>query len=120
MTISSIICNLNYDPTITAGEFGVVIILLFTLVVVIVYTFATSGLWKQARKQTDLQISPFLNFDIDEKDQFFIKNYGNSPAFNVVVDRFSMVINDGVIEQLNIEEPGAFHVSSAEHTLSQI
>ena len=94
MTISSIICNLNYDPTITAGEFGVVIILLFTLVVVIVYTFATIGLWKQARKQTDLQISPFLNFDIDEKDQFFIKNYGNSPAFNVVVDRFSMVIND--------------------------
>ncbi|MCH8172373.1 MAG: peroxiredoxin [Proteobacteria bacterium] len=34
--------------------------------------------------------------------------------------RFSMVINDGVIEQLNIEEPGAFHVSSAEHMLSQI
>ena len=34
--------------------------------------------------------------------------------------RFSMVINDGVVEQLNIEEPGAFHVSSAEHTLSQI
>ncbi len=34
--------------------------------------------------------------------------------------RFSMVINDGVVKQLNIEEPGAFHVSSAEYTLSQI
>jgi len=34
--------------------------------------------------------------------------------------RFSMVIYDGVVKELNIEEPGAFHVSSAEHTLSQI
>ena len=34
--------------------------------------------------------------------------------------RFSMVINNGVVEVLNVEEPGAFHVSSAEHTLGQI
>lgn len=34
--------------------------------------------------------------------------------------RFSMIVNDGVVEQLNVEEPGAFHVSSAEHTLAQI
>ena len=34
--------------------------------------------------------------------------------------RFSMVVNDGVIEQLNIEAPGDFNVSSAEHMLGQI
>ena len=34
--------------------------------------------------------------------------------------RFSMVINDGVVEVLNLEEGGAFHVSSAEHTLTQV
>jgi len=34
--------------------------------------------------------------------------------------RFSMIINDGVVERLNVEEPGAFHVSSAEHTLAQV
>ncbi len=34
--------------------------------------------------------------------------------------RFSMVLNDGVIEELNIEEPGAFNVSSAEHALKQV
>jgi len=34
--------------------------------------------------------------------------------------RFSMVVNDGVIEQLNIEAPGEFKVSSAEHMLDQI
>lgn len=34
--------------------------------------------------------------------------------------RFSMVINDGVVEQLNVEEPGDFKVSSAEHMLGQL
>ena len=34
--------------------------------------------------------------------------------------RFSMVVNDGVVEQLNVEAPGEFKVSSAEHMLSQL
>jgi glutaredoxin/glutathione-dependent peroxiredoxin len=34
--------------------------------------------------------------------------------------RFSMVIEDGVVKHLNIEEPGAFDVSSAEHMLEQL
>ena len=34
--------------------------------------------------------------------------------------RYSMIINDGVIEQLNIEAPGDFKLSSAEHMLSQL
>lgn len=34
--------------------------------------------------------------------------------------RFSMVVNDGTVEQLNIEQPGEYNVSSAEHMLSQI
>lgn len=34
--------------------------------------------------------------------------------------RFSMVINDGVVEQLNVEAPGDFRVSSAEHMLEQL
>ncbi len=34
--------------------------------------------------------------------------------------RFSMVIEDGVVKHLNIEEPGAFDVSSAEHMLGQL
>ncbi len=34
--------------------------------------------------------------------------------------RFSMVIEDGVVKHLNIEEPGAFDVSSAEHMLAQL
>ena len=34
--------------------------------------------------------------------------------------RWSMVVNDGVVEQLNIEGPGEFKVSSAEHMLDQL
>ena len=34
--------------------------------------------------------------------------------------RFSMIVNDGVIEQLNVEAPGEFKVSSAEHLLEQL
>lgn len=34
--------------------------------------------------------------------------------------RFSAIIKDGVVKQLNVEEPGAFKVSSAEHMLEQL
>lgn len=34
--------------------------------------------------------------------------------------RYSMVVKDGVIDKLNVEEGGAFEVSSAEHMLSQL
>jgi peroxiredoxin len=34
--------------------------------------------------------------------------------------RFSMLVNDGVVEQLNVEAPGEFKVSSAEHMLGQL
>jgi peroxiredoxin len=34
--------------------------------------------------------------------------------------RFSMVVNDGVVEQLNVEAPGEFNVSSAEYLLEHL
>ena len=34
--------------------------------------------------------------------------------------RFSMLVDDGVVSQLNVEEPGAYSVSSAEHMLEQL
>lgn len=34
--------------------------------------------------------------------------------------RFSMIVNDGVVEKLNVEAPGTFEVSSAEHMLGQL
>ncbi|HWA92020.1 MAG TPA: peroxiredoxin [Rhizomicrobium sp.] len=34
--------------------------------------------------------------------------------------RYSMVVDNGTVTQLNVEEPGAFSVSSAEHVLNQL
>ena len=34
--------------------------------------------------------------------------------------RYSMIVNDGVIEQLNVEAPGDFNVSSADYLLEQL
>ncbi len=34
--------------------------------------------------------------------------------------RFSMVVNDGVVEQLFVEEPGAFSVSGADYMLERL
>jgi glutaredoxin/glutathione-dependent peroxiredoxin len=34
--------------------------------------------------------------------------------------RYSMVVNDGVVESLNVEAPGEFKVSSAEHLLGTL
>ena len=34
--------------------------------------------------------------------------------------RYAMVVDNGVIKELNVEEPGAFSVSSAEHVLKQL
>ena len=34
--------------------------------------------------------------------------------------RYSMIVDDGVVQELNVEQPGDFNVSSAEHMLGQL
>lgn len=34
--------------------------------------------------------------------------------------RYAMLVNDGVVEQLHVEAPGEFNVSSAEHLLGEL
>ena len=34
--------------------------------------------------------------------------------------RYSMIIEDGVVKSLNVEEPGEFRVSSAEYLMDQL
>lgn len=82
------------DPTITAGEILTVAVLALTLLVLGVYTFFTIRLWKEAHLQTSLLISPFLLFEIDNGSNFFIKNAGNSPAFNISMESLYILVND--------------------------
>jgi peroxiredoxin len=34
--------------------------------------------------------------------------------------RYSMIVDNGVVQSVNIEEPGAFDVSSAEYMMGQL
>ena len=45
---------------------------------------------------------------------------GSKFGMGVRGQRFSMIVNDGVIEQLNIEEPGTFNVSSADYMIERL
>jgi peroxiredoxin len=44
----------------------------------------------------------------------------SGPGLGVRSQRFSMLIDDGVVKKLNVEKPGAFEVSSAEAMLAQL
>lgn len=45
---------------------------------------------------------------------------GSKFGMGVRGQRYSMIVDDGVVQELNVEEPGDFRVSSAEHMLSQL
>ena len=34
--------------------------------------------------------------------------------------RYSMIVNDGMVEQMNVEQPGEYRASSAEHMMEQL
>ena len=35
-------------------------------------------------------------------------------------NRYSMIVDDGVVTELNVEDPGEYNVSSADHMLGQL
>ena len=43
-----------------------------------------------------------------------------SAGMGIRSQRYSMIVNDGVVEQLNVEAPGEYRASSAEHMLDQL
>jgi peroxiredoxin len=45
---------------------------------------------------------------------------GSKYGMGLRSQRYSMVIKDGVVTELNVEQPGAFEVSSAEYLLKQL
>jgi glutaredoxin/glutathione-dependent peroxiredoxin len=45
---------------------------------------------------------------------------GSAYGMGTRSQRYAMIVNDGVVEQLHVEEPGEFKVSSAEHLIEQL
>jgi len=45
---------------------------------------------------------------------------GTGFGMGIRSQRFAMIVDDGIVSELNIEDPGAFQVSSAGHVLGQL
>jgi len=76
------------------------------------------GAWNKASGSDDITMLADGNAD-------FVKALGLDADFGPFGmgqrgQRFSMVVNDGKVEQLNVEAPGDFKISSAEHMLEQL
>jgi len=76
------------------------------------------GAWNQAQGSEDITM-------IADGNGLFAKAVGlemDASKFGMGQrsQRYSMVVNDGVVEQLNVEAPGEYRASSAEHMLDQL
>ncbi len=76
------------------------------------------GAWNKAQGSDDITMLADGNADFVEAIGLTMD--GSGFGLGKRGQRFSMVINDGVVEQLNVEEPGDFKVSSADHMLGQL
>ncbi len=76
------------------------------------------GAWNKADGSSDITMLSDGNADFAQAIGLTMD--GSGFGLGTRGQRFSMVVNDGVVEQLNVEEPGAFQVSSAEHMLGQL
>lgn len=76
------------------------------------------GAWNKANGSDDVTMLADGNGDLAKA--LGLTMDGSGFGMGTRGQRFSMVVNDGVVEQLNVEAPGDFNVSSAEYMLSQL
>ena len=76
------------------------------------------GAWKSAAGSEDITMLADGNGDFAEAVGLTMD--GSGFGLGKRGQRYSMVVEDGVVTQLNVEAPGDFSVSSAEHMLGQM
>ena len=76
------------------------------------------GAWNKASGSSDITMLADGNGEFAEA--LGLTMDGSGFGLGKRGQRFSMVVNDGVVEELNVEQPGDFNVSSAEHMLGQL
>ena len=75
------------------------------------------GAWKSSAGSDDITMLADGNGDFAEAVGLTMD--GSGFGMGKRGQRYSMVVEDGVVTQLNVEAPGDFSVSSAEHMLGQ-
>lgn len=76
------------------------------------------GAWNKAAGSDDITMLADGNGDFAEAVGLTMD--GSGFGLGKRGQRFSMVVEDGVVTELNVEAPGDFSVSSAEHMLGQL
>lgn len=76
------------------------------------------GAWGKAGGASD--ITMFADGNADLVTALGLTMDGSKFGMGTRGQRFSMVVNDGIIEQLNVEAGGEFRVSAAEYMLEQL
>ena len=76
------------------------------------------GAWNQHQGSEDIKMLADGNADFAKAVGLTMD--GSKFGMGERSQRYSMVVNDGVVEQLNVEAPGAYEASSAEHMLAQL
>ncbi|MXP29228.1 redoxin family protein [Porphyrobacter algicida] len=76
------------------------------------------GAWKSSSNADDVTMLADGNGDFAEA--LGLTMDGSGFGMGKRGQRFSMVVDDGVVKELNVEAPGDFSVSSAEHMLGQL
>jgi peroxiredoxin len=76
------------------------------------------GAWNQAQGSQDITMLADGNGEFAKAVGLTMD--GSKFGMGERSPRYSMVVNDGVVEQLNVEAPGEYRASSAEHMLEQL
>jgi peroxiredoxin len=76
------------------------------------------GAWNKASGSSDITMLADGNGDFAEA--LGLTMDGSGFGLGKRGQRFSMIVDDGVVQELNVEQPGDFNVSSAEHMLGQL
>lgn len=76
------------------------------------------GAWNKAAGSPDITMLADGNADFAKALDLTMD--GSGFGLGLRGQRFSMVVNDGVVEQLHVEAPGEFKVSSADYLLENL
>ncbi|GAA0727673.1 peroxiredoxin [Sphingomonas japonica] len=77
------------------------------------------GAWEQANDASG-KVTMLADGNASFAKAIGLEMDNSSYGMGVRGQRYAMIVNDGVVEALDVEAPGEFKVSSAEHVLEQL